>query len=145
EASPHPVLTGPVTQAAENTGTDGVRAIGTLRRGEGGQLRLLHSLAEAHTAGLTVDWAPWTSTGHLTDLPTYAFQHRRHWLPAAKPVLDAAGLGLNPAGHPLLGAAVRLASQDGLVLTGQMSLTTHSWLADHGVFGTVILPGTAFV
>ncbi|MFE6751953.1 SDR family NAD(P)-dependent oxidoreductase, partial [Kitasatospora purpeofusca] len=145
ETSPHPVLTGPVTQAAENTATQGVRAIGTLRRGEGGQHRLLHSLAEAHTTGLTVDWTPWTGTGHLTDLPTYAFQHRRHWLPAAKPVLDAAGLGLNPAGHPLLGAAVRLASQDGLVLTGQVSLGKHPWLADHGVFGTVILPGTAFV
>ncbi|MFB7671831.1 SDR family NAD(P)-dependent oxidoreductase, partial [Kitasatospora purpeofusca] len=145
ETSPHPVLTGPVTQAAENTRTEGVRAIGTLRRGEGGQHRLLHSLAEAHTTGLTVDWTPWTGAGRLTDLPTYAFQHRRHWLPAAKPVLDAAGLGLNPAGHPLLGAAVRLASQDGLVLTGQVSLGTHPWLADHGVFGTVILPGTAFV
>ncbi|WP_327072833.1 type I polyketide synthase [Kitasatospora purpeofusca] len=145
ETSPHPVLTGPVTQAAENTGTEGVHAIGTLRRGEGGQLRLLHSLAEAHTTGLTVDWTPWTGAGHLTDLPTYAFQHRRHWLPAAKPVLDATGLGLNPAGHPLLGAAVRLASQDGLVLTGQVSLGMHPWLADHGVFGAVVLPGTAFV
>ncbi|MBZ9638777.1 polyketide synthase dehydratase domain-containing protein, partial [Streptomyces sp. PSKA30] len=31
------------------------------------------------------------------------------------------------------------------MLTGQLSLHTHAWLADHAVFGTVILPGTAFV
>ncbi|MFG2848997.1 polyketide synthase dehydratase domain-containing protein, partial [Kitasatospora sp. NPDC048296] len=30
-------------------------------------------------------------------------------------------------------------------LTGRLSLTTHPWLADHAVNGTVILPGTAFV
>ncbi|MGW1599432.1 polyketide synthase dehydratase domain-containing protein, partial [Streptomyces sp. NPDC002343] len=76
---------------------------------------------------------------------TYAFQHRRFWLPAGRSVVDAAGLGLNAAHHPLLAAAVRLASQDGWLLTGQLSLHSHPWLADHAVFGTVILPGTAFV
>ncbi|RZB15928.1 acyltransferase domain-containing protein [Streptomyces sp. F001] len=145
EASPHPVLVGAVTQAAESGGVTGVTAVGTLRRGEGGQARLLQSAAEVFVAGVEVDWSPWVQGGRLVDLPTYAFQRRRHWLPAGRSVVDAAGLGLNSADHPLLGAAVRLASQDGLVLTGQLSLHTHAWLADHAVFGTVILPGTGFV
>ncbi|GAA0426277.1 SDR family NAD(P)-dependent oxidoreductase [Streptomyces luteireticuli] len=142
ETSPHPVLVGAVTQIAEGRE---VSAVGTLRRGEDEQARLLQSLAEVYVAGVDVDWSSRVAGGRPVDLPTYAFQRRRHWLPAGGSVLDAAGLGLNPAGHPLLGAAVRLASQDGLVLTGQLSLHAHPWLADHAVFGTVILPGTAFV
>nr|WP_167349801.1 HAD-IIIC family phosphatase [Kitasatospora purpeofusca] len=47
--------------------------------------------------------------------------------------------------HPLLGAALPLAGGDDLVLTGRISRTGHPWLADHGVFGAVLLPGTAFV
>ncbi|WP_167355677.1 type I polyketide synthase, partial [Streptomyces atriruber] len=96
-------------------------------------------------AGVDVNWAPWLAGGRLVELPTYAFQRRRHWLPAGRSVVDAAGLGLRPAGHPLLGAAVRLAGGDDVVLTGRLSRTTHPWLDDHGVFGTVLLPGTAFI
>ncbi|MEV5322499.1 polyketide synthase dehydratase domain-containing protein, partial [Streptomyces sp. NPDC052687] len=96
-------------------------------------------------AGVDVDWSPWVGGGRLVDLPTYAFQHRRFWLPAGRSVVDAAGLGLSTADHPLLGAAVRLAESGDLVLTGRISLGTHSWLADHAVFGTALLPGTAFV
>ncbi|KOV21827.1 hypothetical protein ADK60_24885, partial [Streptomyces sp. XY431] len=95
-------------------------------------------------AGLTVDWTPWTRTGHLTDLPTYAFQHRRHWLPASATATDVGSIGLGTVDHPLLGAALQLAGGDS-VLTGRLSLSSHSWLADHAVFGTVVLPGTAFV
>uniref|UniRef100_UPI0004BFE9BF polyketide synthase dehydratase domain-containing protein n=1 Tax=Kitasatospora purpeofusca TaxID=67352 RepID=UPI0004BFE9BF len=118
--------------------------IGTLRRGEGGQHRLLHSLAEAHTTGLTIDWTPWTGAGRLTDLPTYAFQHRRHWLPAGATATDVGSIGLGTVDHPLLGASLQLAGGEG-VLTGRISLSSHPWLADHAVFGTVVLPGTAFV
>ncbi|QES43775.1 polyketide synthase [Streptomyces venezuelae] len=145
ESSPHPVLVGAVTQAAEGEGVAGVTAVGTLRRNEGGSARLLQSLAEVYVAGLAVDWSPWVAGGRLVELPTYAFQRRRHWLPAGRSVVDAAGLGLRAAGHPLLGAAVALAPQEGLVLTGQLSLHTYPWLEDHAVYGTVILPGTAFV
>ncbi|GAA2934092.1 hypothetical protein GCM10020221_32260 [Streptomyces thioluteus] len=142
ESSPHPVLVGAITQIAEDRG---VTAVGTLRRGEDERAQLLRNLAEVYVAGVDVDWSSQVAGGRPVDLPTYAFQHRHYWLPAGRPALDAAGLGLNPAGHPLLGAAVRLADGDDTVLTGRLSLATHPWLADHAVFGTVILPGTAFV
>ncbi|WP_143659620.1 SDR family NAD(P)-dependent oxidoreductase, partial [Streptomyces sp. MP131-18] len=70
---------------------------------------------------------------------------------AGTALVDATGLGLTGADHPLLGAAVGLANADGqpggdaVVLTGRLSLSTHPWLADHAVSGTVLLPGTAFV
>ena len=56
---------------------------------------------------------------------------------------DAAGLGLEAAGHPLLGAAVELPGPGGLVLTGRLSAAAQPWLADHVVAGQVLVPGTA--
>ncbi|HTZ44616.1 MAG TPA: SDR family NAD(P)-dependent oxidoreductase [Jatrophihabitans sp.] len=143
EASPHPVLT-----VAIGESLDGTSAIttGTLRRDEGGAHRLLLSLAEAWTHGATVDWTAITGPGATLDLPTYAFQHQRYWLEGGTGSSgDLAGLGLAAAGHPLLGAVTRLAGNDGLVLSGRLSLRSHPWLADHAVAGTVLLPGTAFV
>ena len=49
------------------------------------------------------------------------------------------------AGHPLLGAAVALASSGEVVLTGRLSVSSQTWLADHVVLGQVLLPGTALV
>ncbi|MET8072407.1 HAD-IIIC family phosphatase, partial [Streptomyces sp. NPDC005271] len=95
-------------------------------------------------AGVDVDWSAWTKGGRLVDLPTYAFQHRHFWQTPATGT-DVGSVGLDAVRHPLLGAAVSLAGGDDVVLTGRISRTTHPWLADHAVFGTVILPGTAFV
>ncbi|WP_311314970.1 SDR family NAD(P)-dependent oxidoreductase [Streptomyces naphthomycinicus] len=105
-------------------------------------------LGTAHVRGLTVDWQRvFADTGaRRTDLPTYAFQRTRLWLDDAPGgVTDAAGLGQTPAGHPLLGAALELAGDGRVALTGRLSLTTHPWLADHAVAGVVLVPGSAFV
>ncbi|MFF1909840.1 SDR family NAD(P)-dependent oxidoreductase, partial [Kitasatospora sp. NPDC058218] len=141
ETSPHPVL----TPAVEDT-LDGTPAVvtGTLRRHEGHWTRLLTSAAHLHTHGRPVHWAPLLHPGHHPDLPTYPFQRERFWL-TAPATADPRTSGLDSAGHPLLAAAVALPDDEGLILTGRLSVSTHPWLADHAVWGTVLAPGTALV
>ena len=68
----------------------------------------------------------------------------RYWLaPPAVHGSGAAGLGLQAAGHPLLGTVVELAAGEGYLLAGRLSAAAQPWLADHAVAGTVLVPGTA--
>ena len=141
EISPHPVLIAAVTETLE----EGVAVSGTLRRDDGGPVRMLQSLAEAFVNGARVDWLAVLGGGRRVDLPTYAFQHERYWPTPGRPVGDVAAAGLTASGHPLLGAAVELASGRGRLLTGRLSIREHPWLADHAVEGAVLLPGTGLV
>ncbi|WP_226961552.1 MULTISPECIES: type I polyketide synthase [Streptomyces] len=147
EISPHPVLAVGLQETFEDTGVSTV-TVGSLRRDEGGLDRLLLSAAELHVQGVPVDWrAVFADTpARPVDLPTYPFQRNRYWLePGQDAPRDLSAAGLATAGHPLLGAAVELADDAGVVFTGRLSLRTHPWLADHAVNGQVLLPGTAFV
>ena len=85
-----------------------------------------------------------TPTARRVDLPTYAFQRERYWLSGAG-TGNVEGAGLIAVGHPLLGAAVALAGKDEWLLTGRLSLAAQPWIADHKVFDTVLVPGTALV
>ncbi|MEU9737468.1 type I polyketide synthase, partial [Streptomyces sp. NPDC048002] len=146
EVSAHPVLTTAV-QAIAEAADQHVSVVGTLRRDEDENTRVIAAAAELWVQGADIDWSSVFAGRTVThvDLPTYAFQHRRYWLESSSSVADVSGAGLAAADHPLLGAAVSLAADGGLVLTGQLSLRTHPWLADHSVAGTVLLPGTGFV
>ncbi|MER6952284.1 SDR family NAD(P)-dependent oxidoreductase, partial [Nonomuraea sp. NPDC000554] len=97
--------------------------------------------------GTPITWTNlFTNTNaKTTNLPTYPFQHHHYWLKAASVAADADGLGQASADHPLLGAAVELPEQGGVVLTGRISIATHPWLADHAVGQKVLFPGTGFV
>ncbi|MFI9202358.1 SDR family NAD(P)-dependent oxidoreductase [Streptomyces sp. NPDC053048] len=122
-------------------------AVPVLRRDRPEPHSAVAALAQAFVRGTPVDWSSFfDGTGaRRIDLPTYAFQHERYWLLPPADSADVASAGLSAAGHPLLGAAVELASGEGMVLTGRLSLQSHPWLADHAILGTVLLPGTAFV
>ncbi|MEN2423896.1 type I polyketide synthase [Streptomyces rimosus] len=133
--------------AAESATDDSVLAP-VLRKDRPEAPALLTALARLHACGMPVDWsAVFAGSGaRWVDLPTYAFQHERFW-PAggAARAGDVRSAGLGSAGHPLLGAAVELAGSDGVLFTGRLSVSSHPWLADHVVLGSVLVPGTALV
>ncbi len=137
EVSPHPTLTFNMQDAAADAGFADLALIETLRRDDGGGVRLLASLGQAYVAGLSVDWRPaYEGTGaRSVDLPTYA----------ARAGGDPASMGQSDPGHPLLSAAVELPGTGGTVFTGRLSVAGQPWLADHTIHGAVLLPGVAFV
>ncbi|MDX3839387.1 type I polyketide synthase [Streptomyces europaeiscabiei] len=109
---------------------------------------LLAAVAAAHVHGVRVDLDALLGADPADPriaLPTYAFTRDRYWLPPALTTADVTGAGLTGTGHPLLGAVVRVADDDRVLLTGRLSTRAQPWLADHTVSGTVLLPGTAFV
>ncbi|MEU3597323.1 SDR family NAD(P)-dependent oxidoreductase, partial [Streptomyces sp. NPDC006798] len=146
EASPHPVLTHPVQETAEDhVGTTDVTVTGTLRRDDDTWQRVLTSLATAHTH-TAIDWTRFYATGTgPVDLPTYPFQRERFWLEWSGGVGDVGVVGQGVSGHPLLGAVVELGGSDAAVLTGRLSSASQAWLSDHVVAGVVVVPGAVLV
>ncbi|MER6595876.1 type I polyketide synthase, partial [Micromonospora purpureochromogenes] len=135
-----------LTPMIEGILTDDVTVVPSLRRGHDEHRQALTALARLHVTGTTVDWTTLLpQTGRTVDLPTYPFQRRRYWLNPLPPAGDVGSVGLDPIGHPLLGAAVPAADTDRVVLTGRLAVDRQRWLADHEILGAVLLPGTGFV
>ncbi|MFI1017870.1 SDR family NAD(P)-dependent oxidoreductase [Streptomyces sp. NPDC020965] len=109
EASSHPVLTAAVEETLESFGDDAPGVVtGSLRRDDGGLDRFLANAAELWVRGVDVDWTaafPGT-TARTIDLPTYAFQRRRHWFDTVAPEGDEHEAAIGSA-------TARLARADG--------------------------------
>ncbi|PPK71409.1 type I polyketide synthase [Actinokineospora auranticolor] len=130
EVSAHPVLVGGIEAVLDGAG--GV--LGSLRRDRGDTAEFRRALAAADLVGAPVRWP---RPGRWVDVPTYAFEPRRFWLaPTAR--------STDRDGHPVLGALVPLAD-GGAVASGVLDPAIHTWVADHSVLGTVLVPGTALV
>ncbi|MFJ9098730.1 SDR family NAD(P)-dependent oxidoreductase [Streptomyces sp. NPDC102405] len=72
------------------------------RRRDGGETALLRALADLYAAGAPVDWAgvyAGQRPAGRVQLPGYAFERKRYWLPRTGPARADRG----PAVHPLLG------------------------------------------
>ncbi|PSM40183.1 3-ketoacyl-ACP reductase, partial [Streptomyces dioscori] len=133
----------------ESDGSGGVAFIPLLRRDRPEEHELVSGVAAVHARGAHVDWDAFFAgrpRDASIDLPTYAFQRRRFWLDAGDPAPGDVGLaGLEPVDHPILRAALDTPDSGRVVLTGRLAADVRTWLADHAVLGSVLLPGTAFV
>ncbi|WP_338047488.1 type I polyketide synthase [Nocardiopsis gilva] len=145
ELGPDGVLTGMAQACVESANALLVPAA---RKDRDEVTALFTAVGALYADGVAVDWsAAFAGRGaKRVDLPTYAFQRRRFWLEDPALGGDPAGLGLEAADHPLLGAVAFAPDDSGeTVLTGRISGESPSWLGDHVVAETMLFPGTGFV
>ncbi|MCI4041370.1 SDR family NAD(P)-dependent oxidoreductase, partial [Streptomyces sp. TRM75563] len=142
ELGPAPVLS---AMARDCLGEQGPRPITLLRPDRSESHTFTTAVAQLALHGFAPDPQLLFPGARRTALPTYAFQRRRYWLDTPVPAEHTAGLGLTPAGHPLLGSFTSLAADGGLLLAGHLSPHTHPWLAQHVIGGSALLPGAAVV
>ncbi|MFE2102667.1 SDR family NAD(P)-dependent oxidoreductase, partial [Streptomyces sp. NPDC059468] len=142
ELGPDGVLTALAQQSVS-----GVTLLPCLRANRPEENSMVDALARLHMHGVTVDWAAFYAGSGVrrTELPTYPFQHRRFWPAVLAHAGTAESVGLRPAEHPMLTGTVELAESEGQLFTGRLSAQTHSWLVDHEVMGSVLVPGSALV
>ncbi|MCC8455715.1 polyketide synthase dehydratase domain-containing protein, partial [Streptomyces rochei] len=114
---------------------------------------LLASLAELYVHGVSVNWLGFDRdySRRRLNLPTYPFQRQRYWIEASKGYARDAlcqnkGVG-NQTLHPLLGQQLYLAGTQEIQIRFQSQISPDSpfWLREHCLFGTTIMPGTAYL
>ncbi len=141
EIGPHPVLASAITEclAAHDMATT---VLASLRRGKPERETLLQACAGTFVAGCLPDWAALQSgQGDVVTLPTYPWQRERYWIERAAPArraLPATGA------HPVLGVRVPIAGRQLAVFDGDSQAARH-WLADHRIFGRLLLPAAAVI
>ncbi|WP_405921987.1 SDR family NAD(P)-dependent oxidoreductase [Streptomyces sp. NBC_00122] len=151
EIGPDGILTGLAAQSL-----DDAVLVAAVRKNRSEPETLVAAVAQLHVHGVAVDWEAFhAGTGaRRVDLPTYAFQRTRYWIGTEEYLANSwigsgsgsmATAGLTDAGHPLLGAVLPSPDTDLVTFTGRLSASTHAWIADHEVLGSVLLPGTGFV
>lgn len=139
EIGPQPVLTGSAVQVwPEHLAAP--RAIVSMRKGVGDRRQIAEAVAAAYVAGHRPDFAARHHRYRRTlELPTYPFQRRRFW-PKTSGITVEGSVGPSSG---ILGTGKDLASGDS-VYTSRLSVKSQPWLADHVIYGTVVVPGATY-
>ncbi|MER6270823.1 SDR family NAD(P)-dependent oxidoreductase [Streptomyces sp900105755] len=142
ELSPHPSLLTAMHTIGEDLGHELV-VLGSLRRDEDGPACLDRAAAELHAHGVRLNWRRMVADTAWADLPTYAWDTRRHWI-APEPASGGPGL-FDRAAHPLLGVQLQSADETRWTFRNEWSPATADWLSDHTVFGRTVMSGTTLL
>ncbi|MET7775867.1 SDR family NAD(P)-dependent oxidoreductase [Streptomyces mirabilis] len=143
ELGPHPSLVTALHTVAEDSGHENLVAVGSLRRDEDGPACLDRAAAELHVHGRRIDWRRLVPDTVPVDLPTYAWDPRRHWI-EPESTTGAPGL-FDLAAHPLLGIQLQSPDETRWTFRGEWSQDTADWLPEHTVFGRTVVSGTTLM
>ncbi|HEX4615523.1 MAG TPA: SDR family NAD(P)-dependent oxidoreductase, partial [Stellaceae bacterium] len=139
EIGPHPILDRYLRECLKAAGGQGI-SIPTLRRHEPERDALWVALGRCYAAGVTIDYnALDPGDGAFVPLPAYPWQRERYWFSEDEGEL---GASQSKRKHPLLGK--RLATTDG-TWKNRLDPALLSWLTDHVVQDSMVLPGTAYI
>ena len=136
EIGPQPTL---VAMAVRSGAEQDALYLPSLRKGVEDRETMLRSVGRWHVEGGAVHWPAVMSSsgGRRIQLPTYAFQRVRHWdesKPApVQPRVASGAPGLSGSLVPLPGPVVHRVLD--------VSVDSHPYLADHRVFGHIVVPG----
>ncbi|MBN3888579.1 MAG: SDR family NAD(P)-dependent oxidoreductase [Nostoc sp. JL31] len=147
EVGPHPIL---VSMGHQCIPESGHLWLGSLKSQESDWQQMLSSLAALYEQGISVNWSEFHrgSEHRRVVLPNYPFERSRFWLEPNKDSsqknvqLSSANL---KSSHPLLGSRLHLADSKEIRFQTQINSNFPAFLADHRVYGKVIVPGTAYL
>jgi len=140
ELSPHPTLSGSVSECLLHQGRQGA-VFPSLRRQEPERASMLASFGGLYTVGYPVDWQKlWPNGGRCVPLPRFPWQRQSYWHEAGE--LRELRLGVGGNQHPLLGRNLRSADPSWKITLDKRALR---YLDDHRVQEHVVFPAAAYV
>ncbi|WP_425395471.1 SDR family NAD(P)-dependent oxidoreductase [Aeoliella sp.] len=121
-------------------------SVASLRKGQTADQTMAAAVSELYTAGARIDWRARDkrlATKRLL-LPNYPFHHERFWFDLDTSASGGAARRRAGGGHPLLGGRVPSVWTNSVYET-VVDANTPSYLTDHQVQGSVVVPGAAFI
>ena len=104
-------------------------------------------MAQVYARGVALNWTQFATPyrHRKVPLPTYPFQRERYWVDIRSEA-DRAPFRTSTGESSLLGRRVDSPALDGAIFVSEMGPNTAAGFAlEHRVFGTPILPGTAYL
>jgi phthiocerol/phenolphthiocerol synthesis type-I polyketide synthase C len=139
EIGPHPILEGYLRECLRASGGSGI-SMATLRRQEPERDALWLALGRCYAAGAAIDFdALYPEDAPAVPLPAYPWQRERFWFSETG---DQPGEPARRKKHPLLGKRLPTAEA---IWKNRLDPAAISWLSDHVVQGSMVVPGTAFI
>ena len=137
EIGPKPVLLGMAGQILDQLPGTSPRLLPSLRDGQTDWQPMLTSLGELYVRGVAIDWAAFAQgyPHRKIVLPTYPFQRQRYWLAQPKAPPGPGAL------RPLIDHKMQLPRQQQTIFEKAFSTVALPFLADHHVYGEVVVPG----
>lgn len=143
EIGPHPTLIGMMRRFLC---TDGIAWAPSLRRQHGDLRQILTSLGSLVVAGVAPNWGAFYASEpqRHVPLPTYPFERQRYWVEVT-PHRHSPAPQLTSRAHPLLGTRLRSPAVSEAIFEAHLGVRDLAFLADHRIFGTLVLPAPALI